>query len=204
MTKAVVWAATLLAASLGATAHNTFASAAQENAAQQHRPVTITGCLAVPETGGFYILSAVSGVAYQIHGDTSSLQGHAQQEVQVTGSLSDGRVTSSNPITRTPASTARDSALRTGASGSQIDIYKAKVIAAQCRAGSTALGSQDSSTRWAGAHLKNVNDSMAKDRAATPPDNTTAAGQLPQTSTILPLLGLIGLGSLVAGFFARK
>ncbi len=26
-------------------------------------------------------------------------------------------------------------------------------------------------------------------------------GQLPQTSTILPLLGLIGLGSLVAGFF---
>lgn len=28
--------------------------------------------------------------------------------------------------------------------------------------------------------------------------------QLPQTSTILPLLGLIGLGSLVAGFFARR
>jgi len=31
----------------------------------------------------------------------------------------------------------------------------------------------------------------------------TNNGQLPQTSTILPLLGLIGLGSLVAGFFAR-
>jgi hypothetical protein len=29
-------------------------------------------------------------------------------------------------------------------------------------------------------------------------------GQLPQTSTILPLLGLIGLGSLVAGFFSRR
>jgi hypothetical protein len=28
--------------------------------------------------------------------------------------------------------------------------------------------------------------------------------QLPQTSTILPLLGLIGLGSLIAGFFARR
>ena len=27
---------------------------------------------------------------------------------------------------------------------------------------------------------------------------------LPQTSTILPLLGLIGLGSLVAGLFARR
>jgi hypothetical protein len=36
-------------------------------------------------------------------------------------------------------------------------------------------------------------------------DETPATnnGQLPQTSTILPLLGLIGLGSLVAGFFAR-
>ena len=29
-------------------------------------------------------------------------------------------------------------------------------------------------------------------------------GELPQTSTILPLLGLIGLGSLVAGFFSRR
>ena len=27
---------------------------------------------------------------------------------------------------------------------------------------------------------------------------------LPQTSTILPLLGLLGLGSLVAGLFARR
>jgi hypothetical protein len=33
---------------------------------------------------------------------------------------------------------------------------------------------------------------------------STAAAQLPQTSTILPLLGLIGLSSLVAGLFARR
>jgi len=35
-------------------------------------------------------------------------------------------------------------------------------------------------------------------------DPATANGQLPQTSTILPLLGLVGLGSLVAGLFARR
>ena len=51
--------------------------------------------------------------------------------------------------------------------------------------------------------------------AATPSEEQTgspadasnsvgANGQLPQTSTILPLLGLIGLGSLVAGLFARR
>jgi LPXTG-motif cell wall-anchored protein len=34
-------------------------------------------------------------------------------------------------------------------------------------------------------------------------DDAMKNRQLPQTSTILPLLGLIGLGSLVAGFFAR-
>jgi hypothetical protein len=35
-------------------------------------------------------------------------------------------------------------------------------------------------------------------------DVANGNGQLPQTSTILPLLGLIGLGSLVAGLFARR
>jgi hypothetical protein len=35
-------------------------------------------------------------------------------------------------------------------------------------------------------------------------DPRTASAELPQTSTILPLLGLLGLGSLVAGLFARR
>ena len=34
--------------------------------------------------------------------------------------------------------------------------------------------------------------------------NLAAGAPLPQTSTILPLLGFIGLGSLVAGLFARR
>ena len=35
-------------------------------------------------------------------------------------------------------------------------------------------------------------------------DGSPNRAQLPQTSTILPLLGLIGLGSLLAGLFARR
>jgi cobalamin biosynthesis Mg chelatase CobN len=35
-------------------------------------------------------------------------------------------------------------------------------------------------------------------------DAHTSSAELPQTSTILPLLGLLGLGSLVAGLFARR
>jgi hypothetical protein len=52
---------------------------------------------------------------------------------------------------------------------------------------------------------------VAHDRATETSNSTsntaqeaTANRQLPQTSTILPLLGLIGLGSLVAGLFARR
>jgi hypothetical protein len=44
----------------------------------------------------------------------------------------------------------------------------------------------------------NVKDSAPGQEMAGDPT------QLPQTSTILPLLGLIGLGSLIAGFFARR
>ena len=40
--------------------------------------------------------------------------------------------------------------------------------------------------------------------ASNAADEGSSNGQLPQTSTILPLLGLIGLGSLVAGLFARR
>lgn len=46
--------------------------------------------------------------------------------------------------------------------------------------------------------------SIQQDNAAAGQDPQGSARQLPQTSTILPLLGLIGLGSLVAGLFARR
>jgi len=43
-------------------------------------------------------------------------------------------------------------------------------------------------------------------QASTPgaEPRTISSAELPQTSTILPLLGLLGLGSLVAGLFARR
>jgi len=47
-------------------------------------------------------------------------------------------------------------------------------------------------------------DRAVEGQGSTSNDEAAANGQLPQTSTILPLLGLIGLGSLVAGLFARR
>ena len=69
---------------------------------------------------------------------------------------------------------------------STIQVANTKVIADHCASVSTA---------------QSKHDRDASDIASV--DDAVNNGQLPQTSTILPLLGLIGLGSLVAGFFAR-
>ena len=82
--------------------------------------------------------------------------------------------------------------LATGASPSAtsakstIEVVSTRVIADHCNAGSSTQANRESDA----SSVASVDDAV-KNR------------QLPQTSTILPLLGLIGLGSLVAGFFAR-
>lgn len=75
----------------------------------------------------------------------------------------------------------------TGASArSPIEVVSTKVIADHCGAGSSPQSNSESDP----SAIASVDDAVNN-------------GQLPQASTILPLLGLIGLGSLVAGFFAR-
>jgi len=76
--------------------------------------------------------------------------------------------------------------------------------------GPAAAGSVQSSTSpQAGNDAVNAGSKAQKESSEVAdqpavPDGRAENGQLPQTSTMLPLLGLIGLGSLVAGFFARR
>jgi hypothetical protein len=71
--------------------------------------------------------------------------------------------------------------------------------AAQNQPGNSASPAADDSSRQTATagNASDVKQTHGEETAASNP-------QLPQTSTILPLLGLIGLGSLVAGFFARR
>ena len=62
----------------------------------------------------------------------------------------------------------------------------------------STAAARDSSQPTATSNPNSAIEGSASNGAAT------GNGQLPQTSTILPLLGLIGLGSLVAGLFARR
>jgi hypothetical protein len=198
MSTAVVVVATLLAASLGATAKSAFASAPQQDAAQEHHSVTVTGCLAARQAGGPYILTESSGIAYEIAGDTSLLQGKIEHEIAVTGQLSSETPASGRKPTPNSGVSANSSAPEI------IRLENVKSVAGQCDFKAPRSGSRDQSTYSGGQHLSKVSESAADERASNEPNGATVARQLPQTSTILPLLGLIGLGSLVAGFFARK
>src|SRR5438552_13648883 len=70
-------------------------------------------------------------------------------------------------------------------------------------AGSTP-GQQNTPSPASAAVAAHKSATDTSNSASNTANETAANGRLPQTSTILPLLGLIGLGSLVAGLFARR
>ncbi len=78
-------------------------------------------------------------------------------------------------------------------------------VLAQNHGGNDAtLGARDSAQTTPPAPASKSNERGPEGKAVGDQTPAASEGQLPQTSTILPLLGLIGLGSLVAGFFARR
>lgn len=195
--RSVFLAAVVVVASLGAVAqNNNQASTPQnnnDNSAQ--RTVTITGCLNSSGTG-IYTLSDAQGKTYTLTGNTDTLQGHTSQQIEVTGQQAFGSTSSST------------GSVSTNTSLPTVNVANTRVVADHCQADSgTQPGpkgpsastahdfSQSPTTATGNAKLQNV----AQTEGPAAPN-----GQLPQTSTILPLLGLIGLGSLVAGFFARR
>ncbi len=96
---------------------------------------------------------------------------------------------------------AQDGANSAGRSNAQV----AQTSASDSHQGSpqqpaTLAGANDSSKKAA----TDVAGASVQDPATAQETAAKSNAELPQTSTILPLLGLIGLGSLVAGFFARR
>ena len=80
-----------------------------------------------------------------------------------------------------------------------------KVPVPQNSAVATSTQNAQTSPQNAGNPATSVpTQSIQQKNDAASQDSQGSARQLPQTSTILPLLGLIGLGSLVAGLFARR
>jgi hypothetical protein len=186
MTRGSVFLAAVMAvASLGAMAQNDQVSPPQKGTDKNPQPtVIITGCLS-SSGNGVYAISDAEGTTYTLAGNTGTLQGHAEQKVQITGQQAFGSATSST--TSSPAK---------GSASLPINVTTTKFVADHC----TGTGSTQPA-RTAGS---NGTDARLIEVAQSEESAAANNGQLPQTSTILPLLGLIGLGSLVAGFFARR
>jgi hypothetical protein len=219
MTRAVVFlAATLLAASLGVVAQENSTDKAPkqnnnsaQNSTENARSISVTGCLAAPATGGSYILTDASGMAFTLTGNTDSLQGHIGHEIQVTGQHEVGASTST-----TASSSPSDAIHGKSADGGTLRVAETKVIGDHCQpVGSSQPRSGVNQNPGASTSRQavvvadapgnsNNNDSVEQTASDEDARNARANAQLPQTSTLLPLLGLIGLGSLVAGFFARR
>ena len=205
MTRAVVFlAAAMVAASLGVVAQDVSGGGTNsaphnniDNSAQH--TVTVTGCLSSSESG-VYTLAGDQGGTYTLAGNTDTLQGHAAQEIEVTGQQSFGSDASSST---------------SGQGGSPtIQVTTTKLVSDHCKSGANpqptspgpgASASAAASTKQGSIKPSAIDnrDPSAQNMAQDDATPATSNGQLPQTSTILPLLGLIGLGSLVAGFFAR-
>ena len=200
MTKAVVLATTLLGASLGVFAQSGSIPAESSNPKTQ-KSLTVIGCLIPAGDGRSYVLTEPNGRVYRLEESTPSLHPGINKEVQLTGQLISASNSSTTPLIDYSAS----GIVMKGAEGGTIQVSEVQVVSEKCRPVS------NSRTRAAGqnvsppAQFKRVSDPVPQDnRTASHTADAAKAEQLPQTSTILPLLGLIGLGSLVAGFFARK
>jgi hypothetical protein len=97
-------------------------------------------------------------------------------------------------------------ALATASLGASAQDHTTAVQASSTAAQSTvqqhSAPAAQATQRAQGTATSDPNQGIQNPDAAN--DDSPNRAQLPQTSTILPLLGLIGLGSLLAGLFARR
>jgi hypothetical protein len=233
MTRAVAFvAAALLAATLGAAQNapsssttngnanmppsastNTPQSAPDSTTGSDSGTVTLTGCLSGSAlTEGSFKLTDKNGTVYNLTGDQAELTSNVGHEVSVTGEVTRSSAASAGNANPNQNSSGEKEPATMRASG----VTKISDHCQQGASGPAALvtgsgpatlmrvsmQSTDSTAKPAGAEMGRVHNA---DRNAAEEPTAPAAGNanLPTTATFLPLLGLLGLGSLVAGFLVR-
>jgi hypothetical protein len=190
---------------------------------------SLTGCL--KGSGDAWVLVA-EGQSTPLSGDSSTLKPHNGHQVQVKGSqASDGsfQVTDVVMIAESCPGNQASSAggAVTGAAGATAGAVAAgaekTADATQSAAGNAADATKSAASDAASATQNAASDTASATQNATAPsqnpapsattpsqspapsDNTQAANnKLPQTASPLPLLGLLGLGSVVSGLIARR
>jgi hypothetical protein len=184
----VILAAALAAAqdtstsATSSTSSQTTTSSSQESSAKAQN-TTVQGCLSSSSMGdnAYTLTQDQTGTVYTLTGNTDSLKSHVGHEVAITGQV----VSSSS------------SATASGASSSDTGAGNQPGASATTNTGSRSLLVNS---------VLMISDHCASNGTPGPTGgaNSGTADRLPQPSTILPLLGIIGLGSLIAGLFVRR
>lgn len=183
------------------TTNSTASSHASQNA-------TVDGCLSGSALGdNSFKLTDQDGTVYALTGNTDQLKSHVGHEVSITGqktSTSDASSTSAK--SSDSASEERSSSSSTGNS---IQVNSVTMVSDHCKSAGNGPAAKLKGARLIRASMQSAPAADQDASASNPPPAQTGAAaknknDLPNTATLLPLLGMLGLGSLVAGFLVRR
>src|SRR5207248_2847609 len=180
----------------------------------------IRGCL--QGQSGSFSLRADDGRMFQLTGDTSKLNDNVNKEVEITGntgssdtgSNSNGQstlnVTDVHKIADTCSSSGSGTAMpQSGSNPPSSSTSQPPSSSSQPPSGPSDPD-QDTAAQSGATPSTTPQTGTAATGNANAADNQNAdasktnKGALPQTASPLPLMGLIGFGSLVSGFIARR
>ena len=155
---------------------------AGHDASLDTKPIMARGCLS--STRGNYILRHGDKV-FTLVGDGAKLQSRVGQTIEITG----------QPIPADPASTAAAEGNSSGAAPRQnatsLKVQDLTIVSDHC---------DPSSTTGAATGANTVAAPGVGGAPADPPPQRN----LPNSATILPLVGMVGLGSLAASLIMRR
>lgn len=169
-------------------------------------PQSFKGCLT--GSSGNWSLASDNGQTLKVSGTDSQLSNYNNQQVNIQGTqTSDGAVSvasidkiseSCNATGQAATSTEQNTATSQSPAASSTSTQPPASTTGQgaTSTGQSATSSGQTSGEAAVPHISDMDQNQA--------GNQAAGQKLPQTASPLPLLGLMGLGSLVTGLMARR
>jgi hypothetical protein len=202
----------LLAATLGAAqgSSTSGATSGQTNSSPPTQPhSTIRGCVSSSSLGDdhFTLTQDQTGTVFILSGMADQVRAQVGHQVEVSGETTSNPSSSAEEGSASAASTTANNAFQ---------VTNVRMLADHCQASSLSPPTAPANPKataertselyqaeHAAARILRVGTTLQAGIAAdTVPGQS--AGNLPGTSTVLPLLGLVGLCSLVTGFFVRR
>ena len=167
----------------------TTSSSTTQQTSTTEQNTTIQGCLSSSSMGdnAYKLTQDQTGTVYTLTGNLDELKSHVGHEVAITGQVTSS---SSSATASSDNNTTGNQAASSKSGNNSLQVNSVKMISDHCASNGTPGPTGG-----------------ANSGAAEPEVETTASQQPktnPPTSSSLPLLGLLGLGSLIAGLFARR